>query len=326
MDYNSPLRRTTGAPADGGDALLRELLSNLKSSDLKQLLPETYGKVDDKLPSRRPSSGGFRYSCKEILPPQHKTCFRNNRIKTKVIQDDVSKFLPPGFKAPVEEQALSINKIFPSVNPTEAVAKDFKTSKVSNFFAFNRFLSFHQVKSESLPHSLLPTDYPESLLSIKQEEVDPALLPPGYKIKQEEIDPSLLPPGFKVKQEEIDASLLPPGYKIKEEKIDDSLLPPGFKVKQEEIDPALLPPGFKVKQEEVDPALLPPGYDLKSVKIEPAPLDPSLLPKGYNPDAIKVKTPPASLLPKGFDPNAAPPTPPPSTRPTPKQIKLSFPG
>ena len=65
-------------------------------------------------------------------------CFRNNRIKTKVIQDDVSKFLPPGFKAPVEEQSLSINKIFPSVKPTEAVAKDFKTSKVSNFFAFNR--------------------------------------------------------------------------------------------------------------------------------------------------------------------------------------------
>ena len=65
-------------------------------------------------------------------------CFRNNRIKTKVIQDDVSKFLPPGFKAPVEEQSLSINKIFPSVKPAEAVAKDFKTSKVSNFFAFNR--------------------------------------------------------------------------------------------------------------------------------------------------------------------------------------------
>ena len=65
-------------------------------------------------------------------------CFRNNRIKTKVIQDDVSKFLPPGFKAPVEEQALSINKIFPSVKPTEAVAKDFKTSKVTNFFAFDR--------------------------------------------------------------------------------------------------------------------------------------------------------------------------------------------
>ena len=60
---------------------------------------------------------------------------RNNRIKTKVIQDDVSQFLPPGFKAPVEEQALSINKIFPSVKPAaEAVAKDFKTSKVSVFF------------------------------------------------------------------------------------------------------------------------------------------------------------------------------------------------
>ena len=211
------------------------------------------------------------------------------------------------------------------------------------FFEFDADF-YCQVKSESLPHSLLPTDYPESLLSsttvkeelppsllppgfkIKEEEVDPALLPPGYKIKQEEVDPSLLPPGFKVKQEEIDASLLPPGYKIKEEKIDDSLLPPGFKVQQEEIDPALLPPGFKVKQEEVDPALLPPGYDPKSVKIEPAPLDPSLLPKGYNPDAIKVKTPPASLLPKGFDPNAAPPTPPPSAKPTLKQIKLAFPG
>ena len=61
---------------------------------------------------------------------------RNNRIKTKVIQDDVSQFLPPGFKAPVEEQALSINKIFPSVKPAAeaAVAKDFKTSKVSVFF------------------------------------------------------------------------------------------------------------------------------------------------------------------------------------------------
>ena len=60
--------------------------------------------------------------------------FRNNRIKPKVIQDDVSKLLPPGFKAPVEEQELSINKIFPSVKPTEAVAKDFKTSKVNIFF------------------------------------------------------------------------------------------------------------------------------------------------------------------------------------------------
>ena len=60
--------------------------------------------------------------------------FRNNRIKTKVIQDDVSKLLPPGFKAPVEEQELSINKIFPSVKPTEAVSKDFKTSKVNIFF------------------------------------------------------------------------------------------------------------------------------------------------------------------------------------------------
>ena len=27
-----------------------------------------------------------------------------------MIQDDVSQFLPPGFKVPVEEQALSINK------------------------------------------------------------------------------------------------------------------------------------------------------------------------------------------------------------------------
>ena len=61
ISLSSSFRRTTGAPADGGDALLRELLSNLKSSDLKQLLPETYGKVEDKLPSRKPSSsGGYR--------------------------------------------------------------------------------------------------------------------------------------------------------------------------------------------------------------------------------------------------------------------------
>ena len=41
----------------------------------------------------------------------------------------MSKFLPPGFKPEPEEQSLSINKIFPSVKPTEAV-RDFKTPKV----------------------------------------------------------------------------------------------------------------------------------------------------------------------------------------------------
>ena len=103
-----------------------------------------------------------------------------------MIQDDVSKFLPPGFKAPAEEQSLSINKIFPSVKPTEAVAKDFKTSKVSIFFVFDADVC-GQVKTESLPHSLLPTDYPESLLSSTaiKEDLPPSLLPPGFKIKQE---------------------------------------------------------------------------------------------------------------------------------------------
>merc|ERR1719192_1453382 len=65
-DFKAP-KRTTGAPADGGDALLRELLSNLKSSDLKQLLPETYGKVEDKLPSRKPSSSGGDALLRELL-------------------------------------------------------------------------------------------------------------------------------------------------------------------------------------------------------------------------------------------------------------------
>ena len=54
---------TTSAPSDGGDTLLRELLSNLKTSDLKQLLPDSFANVEDDKPARRPSSrpsGGYR--------------------------------------------------------------------------------------------------------------------------------------------------------------------------------------------------------------------------------------------------------------------------
>ena len=71
------------------------------------------------------------------------TCLfsRNKGFKPKVIQEDVSKFLPPGFKVPEEseEQSLSINKIFPRIKPTEATKLKLKTD---------------------IPPSLLPPDYP----------------------------------------------------------------------------------------------------------------------------------------------------------------------
>ena len=56
-------------------------------------------------------------------------CSRNKGFKPKVIQEDVSKFLPPGFKVPEEseEQSLSINKIFPRIKPTEATRLKLKT-------------------------------------------------------------------------------------------------------------------------------------------------------------------------------------------------------
>ena len=79
----------------------------------------------------------------------------------KVIQEDVSKFLPPGFKVPEEsdEQSLSINKIFPRIKPTEATKLKLKTD---------------------IPPSLLPPDYPTGLLSSSvKEDLPPSLLPPS---------------------------------------------------------------------------------------------------------------------------------------------------
>lgn len=190
-----------------------------------------------------------------------------------MIQEDVSKFLPPGFKEPAEDQSLSLNKIFPSIKPDET--------------------------SKGIPHSLLPADYPKSLLTSTSRPAQPTRLPSGYKIKQEEVDPSFLPPGYKIKEEKLDSSFLPPGYKIKEEK----------------IDPALLPPGFNVEQEDIDPSLLPAGYSPEKIKIKPAALDPSLLPKDYNPAVAAAEPVELSTA-----------SPPPRSKKTKAPIKLVFPG
>lgn len=131
----------------------------------------------------------------------------------------------------------------------------------------------------------------------KEDEIDPALLPPGFKptpettttkttttketttkeittpkatqpttikklFKEDRIDSSLLPRGFKIKPST--AEKLSPLFK--EDEIDPALLPPGFKPTEETTTPTTTTTkksaGLLFKEDEIDLSLLPPGFKL----------------------------------------------------------------
>lgn len=186
------------------------------------------------------------------------------------------------------------------------ISRSFKSGAPEQEFTKGKDI-LNKIKAVESFENLLPKNYQEvtsttekSLfggLIFKEDEIDPALLPPGFKptteatttttttttettTKEISTPKATLPTTIKrlFKEDQIDPSLLPRGFKIKPSTAEK--LSPLFK--EDEIDPALLPTGFKpteetttstttttkksagllFKEDEIDLSLLPPGFKL----------------------------------------------------------------
>merc|ERR1711892_1018948 len=287
------------------DSLLRELLNKLKDKDLDKLVGEKSSstrKFGSGAPTRNfsPESTTTRGSTKSV------------RISDSVTREDVSKFLPPGYKPSTtpEPDKLELNDLFKNVEiepvelPASLLPPGFKPEP--KYSSKNSRPKSSKVEPEEIPFGLLPKDYPKEDLKIEAADLPASLLPKGYnnkfKIEPEEVPASLLPKGFntdklkdiKIENADLPASLLPKDYRP-----DDKSGP--LKIETQEIPASLLPKGFSLKPAEVDSSLLPKDYS-----FIPADVDASLLPKGYKPGATPVTAAPEAEV------------------NTPKQIKLNF--
>lgn len=142
-----------------------------------------------------------------LLPKDYKDSKGNTKLDNlfkTVKQDDLSKFLPPGFKNTVVEQT------------TEKSTITTKKSDISNLFANADAVDI----SAFLPKDFKPTTTQRTVKTTKSSAtiVDDisALLPPGFKLNSSSSSPDIILPKL-VKVDDI-ASLLPPGYNLTESK------------------------------------------------------------------------------------------------------------
>jgi len=166
------------------DALLRELLKDLKEKDLDKLIPNCQKfSPSKKFTPESTTSRGFTKAVK---------------LSDTVTVEDISKFLPKGYEPSTtpEPYKLEINNLFENVDiPASLLPKDYKPEPVSN--SKNTLPKGLKIQPEEISLDLLPKDYPKSGLKISTEEVPANLLPKGYdknklKIKEEELPASLL--------------------------------------------------------------------------------------------------------------------------------------
>ena len=175
---------------------IKNLIENIKIDDVSELLPPGYSS------SFRPDTTSTTLKETSILSifPGLSTTESNVEKENilPIIDVDVSKFLPPGYK---EKIKTVDNKDFLPPGFTQ-------TTKT--------------IDNETIPPSL------ES--EIKTVDAS-AFLPPGYKEKIKTVDASdFLPPGFADKIETVDVSaFLPPGFNDKIKTVDASdFLAPGI--------------------------------------------------------------------------------------------------
>jgi len=193
---------------------------------------------------------------------------------TNIINDDLLELHPDGGSKYRKKQTISKSTIGTNRGKSQAFEKQkFQKSYYTKEKAKEDELNVHLPSSGSDKHQNdMKTDSLPTVFKVVMEEIDPALLPAGYKLKQEEMSQTPM----KVKLEQIDPSLLPPGYKLNQEdsneaplvvkmtEIDPSLLPPGYNLQQEGFNTEPTIAGYTVYWEDIDPSLLPQDYKVKS--------------------------------------------------------------
>ncbi|XP_008198760.1 mucin-2 [Tribolium castaneum] len=188
--------------------------------------------------------------------------------KTKITVQDVSPFLPPGYKSTKDQDDSTklLAEILGKVKP--------KIVKVDDVSAF--LPPGYKPTSGTTSTSTTTTKSVDGILS-KAKPVDDisALLPPGYKSSTSTTKPKPSIEGVLAHAKPVDdiSALLPPGYKpsstakpVKPKGVD------GLLAQAKPVDiSAFLPPGYKARTtqkplttpEKVPSSLLPPGYKLR---------------------------------------------------------------
>ena len=154
-DFKPSQRTTTN---EESDALLRELLDNLKDKDLKKLLPDEFV---DNLTSTTVRPPPRTTTRRTTATTTLRTTTASGRLAQNTVRfEDVSKFLPPGYKLTTtpEPNKLDINNLF----------KNIKVTTVN-------------VPSSLLPKGYNPAEAPAELLpkDYKPQEAPASLLPKG---------------------------------------------------------------------------------------------------------------------------------------------------
>ncbi|XP_060524656.1 uncharacterized protein LOC132701041 [Cylas formicarius] len=249
--------------------------------DISSLLPPGYKPPREEKDANQSILDQILSKVRPKASNENNKTFLSTKLPPVQKVDDISAFLPPGYKPPKEDDAAS------------------KTIKQDDISVFTPS-GYHSIKTTE------KTKAPTSILQkAKPVEDISALLPPGYKLSK--YSTTTAKPkvnGILMKAKPVDdiTALLPPGYKLPKSASTEksSILSKATPI--EDIS-ALLPPGYKPSNEEtkgsrnllknaqpVDiSAFLPPGYKVKSTK------------ESKNDTKLVTQNIPSNLLPPGFN-------------------------
>ncbi|XP_041973672.1 uncharacterized protein LOC121729274 [Aricia agestis] len=165
---------------------------------------------------------------KSLLPKEYKPREKPKETKTpKIQEDDLNKFLPPGYKPPTENTDLKNSTlVVEKIDISALLPKGFKLNNTNIALDVSEITSTTSKPVKNIPK--LPASAVEIDLS--------ALLPPGFKLNSSE-NTKIESPLEKIKIADV-SNLLPPGFKLNntEETIDTPKVeattsaPGGFKV------------------------------------------------------------------------------------------------
>ncbi|CAH1114422.1 unnamed protein product, partial [Psylliodes chrysocephalus] len=300
--------------------LLEDILSRVKPNKIENKVENKTEEASTELVqsiSTTDSTSLLKNETQNTTPSAFESLFKNTKA------DDISKFLPPGYKIPNESQK--------STTESSGMFKNTKSDAISKFLPPGYKLPKTEAKPSTTERSIFKNTKADDLAKF---------LPPGFKLHTDEGKSTTESSIFKNTKVDDLSKFLPPGYKLtksseekttehsifKNTKSDDILkfLPPGYKVPKSEEKPStessifkntkaddvskFLPPGFKVpkyksstessilKNTKADDVskFLPPGY--KSPKSSSESQAETVSEKGVNSQTVDI----SAFLPPGF--------------------------
>ncbi|KAG5896150.1 hypothetical protein JTB14_015853 [Gonioctena quinquepunctata] len=282
------------ASDDKSSKLLEEILSRNKPKKVEE---SKASKTEETTASVSTEKGIFKNEkiddISKFLPPGYKLPADGEKTESSIFTniDDISKFLPPGYKPSISEEQTTQGSIL----------KNTKADDISKFLP----------PGYKLPKTEEKTTESGIFKNTKADDLS-KFLPPGYKLPKSEEKTTESSGSLKNTKADDISKFLPPGYKlpkseekttesstfIKNTKADDisKFLPPGYKVpkyksstessiskntKSDDIS-KFLPPGFKLP---MGPSEKTEESDpLQGLKIKPVDLS-SFLPPNFKPDS-----------------------------------------